>query len=455
MANPLHFLVLLPLVIAPTLQQCDGGDDDATPFDDTPTEFVDCSDQTKLLWAYDFSVMPPAMEQVQATCRLEGGFTYIYVADDQWGTNVTAEDVEAVLSVFEHTTPEGSINPAWGLYQNDVTVFGQPPDEFDNDPKIHLFFYGMADYVNDEGVVYRFDGYFGSMDQYSEEEIQRQTFGRYHSNEIEIVYINSQIRPITDELTISVTGHEFQHLIAWNYDEDEETWMSEALAEVAMIINGYYTDYAWVEDYADWSGYPMVYTGSVNYGAALLWGMYLYEQVDQDFMFHVQDEDLDGIDGLNRALQTYDSSETFEGLYRDWVVANVVNEPDTGRYGYQFGPLPDFARVALLAESEDGHDGETYAYGVDYIDIVLGGGLLQGVVELQTDDPNFGLGLLIRFEAGVMVDVTPLVADAPGGVARADLTGATPDTTWTLAVTYENPDAVYSGEMMSYGVTLR
>ncbi len=452
MVSPFRYFVLLPLVAVYAGEECPTGvHDTPTP---TPAPFVDCSDQSRDFWAYDFSVMPPGSQLVPATCRLEGGHAYVYVADDQWNVTVTAEDVETFLTTFEREAPAGALEPTAGLYGNDVMVFGEPPDALDNDPKIYLLLMDFEDYVSSDGDVFQFDGYFGSMDQYPDEEIQRQTLGRYHSNEVEIVYLNSRIRPVTSPPTLSVLAHEFQHMIAWNYDESEEAWMSESLAEVAMIINGLYTDEPWVRDYASWPGYPLVYTGSPNYGACLLWGMYLYEQIGQEFMIHVESEQRDGIAGLDRALSTFGTDETFQGLFADWVVANLVDQPDTGRYGYQFADLPDFAREDLLTNAGDTLYSTVYPFGVDYIDVFPRRD--TATLMVSTDEPAVDLVWLIRWESGQAVEMTRLSDGDSSDPILVDLVAESGDTAWTVAVSYV--DETVGGDTsqtMGYTVSLQ
>ncbi len=452
MISPFRFLVLLPLVAVYAGEECPTGDDD-TPTA-TPAPFVDCSDQARDFWAYDFSVMPPGSQQVSATCRLEGPHAYVYVADDQWNVTVTADDVEVFLDTFENRAPDGALDPFIGLYGNDVVVFGEPPDALDNDPKVYLLLMDFEDYVSSDGEVFQFDGYFGSMDQYPDEEIQRQTLGRYHSNEVEIVYLNSRIRPITSAPTLSVLAHEFQHMIAWNYDESEEAWMSESLAEVAMIINGLYTDEPWVRDYASWPGYPLVYTGSPNYGACLLWGMYLYEQVGQDFMLEVESEQRDGITGLDRALASFGIDETFQGLFADWMMANLVDQPDSGRYGYQFADLPEFARQDLLINAGDSYDGEVYPFGVDYLDIFPR--LDTATLEIATDAPLADRIWLVRWEAGQVADMSLLGDDDSSDPVTIDLVADSSNTAWTIAISFvDETVAGDTSQTMGYSVTLR
>ena len=229
--------------------------------------------------------------------------------------------------------------------------------------------------------------------------------------------------------------------------------MSESLAEVAMLVNGLYTDEPWVRDYASWPGYPLVYMGSPNYGACLLWGMYLYEQIGMDFMIPLESEQRDGITGLDRALADYGVDETFLGLFTDWMVANLVDQPG-GRYGYQFADLPEFARQDLLTSSGDTYDGELYPFGVDYLDIFPRKD--TATLEISTDDPEVDRIWLVRWESGQLADMTLVGDDTSTDPVVVDLVADSVDTAWTLAISYtDEAVAGDTSQTMGYTVTLR
>lgn len=165
---------------------------------------------------------------------------------------------------------------------------------------------------------------------------EAQQYGE-RSNEIEMLYINSAIRTVTDAGTLSVIAHEFVHLIQSGYDSDE-MWIEESLAELGMLANGYYTDAAWVNNFLSNPNYSL--TGesaySVNYGACLLWSLYLYEQIDVPTLFQqIVIEPLDGIDGLESVFAA-NGANSFHSYYFNWLFANYLDDPilADGQYGY-------------------------------------------------------------------------------------------------------------------------
>ncbi|MAE70258.1 MAG: hypothetical protein CME06_07285 [Gemmatimonadetes bacterium] len=98
---------------------------------------------TKVFWSFDLSVMPPLWIQVPATCRAVGQHCYVFVADDHWNVNMDADDVQEVLYRFE-TSTLGS--PEEGILDIDTGVFGRPPNELDEDPRIYIFYSALGSY---------------------------------------------------------------------------------------------------------------------------------------------------------------------------------------------------------------------------------------------------------------------------------------------------------------------
>ena len=99
----------------------------------------------------------------------------------------------------------------------------------DNDPRLHILHaYGLG-----EGIA----GYYSSADEYS-------SLARDFSNEKEMFYVNldwlnSSRNYIYYE---TVLAHEFQHMIHWHNDRNEETWVNEGLSEFAQEVAGYEPD---------------------------------------------------------------------------------------------------------------------------------------------------------------------------------------------------------------------
>ena len=182
---------------------------------------------TRFFWSFDLSGMPPLWIQVPSTCRGVGRHCYVFVADDQWNVNMDAGDVQEVLYRFNTSTPG---TPEEGIFSIDTGVFGSPPDELDEDPRIYIFYSALGSYGTSV-----FDGYFDPMNELTEQ--QAQNYGG-HSNEVEMFYMSCDpVNPVAPS-TLSVLAHEFEHMIHWNMDQNETSWVDEGCAELAMLFYG-------------------------------------------------------------------------------------------------------------------------------------------------------------------------------------------------------------------------
>lgn len=430
-----------------------------TPYlEPTPTlgpldfELTPC-DTPKTFWMWDTAQMPPRSVEVETRCVFTGPTSYLYVATDQWGVTVDESQARTLMITWEYRAGEGALDPMQGLFANDRLVFGEIPDALDNDPRMYVLLADIPDYVNDEGEVFSFDGYFNAYDQMTDEEAQRSTFGLYHSNEVEMLYLNSRIRPVNDPYTLAVAAHELQHLVAYNYDTGDEVWMSEALAEVAMLVNGYFTDRPWVARYLSNTSIPLVTsTASGSYGAYLLWGMYLYEQLGVDFMKVVESEQQDGIRGLNRALTSAGSERDFLALFTDWVVANWLKDPtlEDGRYGYWFSDdIPETVAEAELVGGDPMLGGELEAFAIHYVPLVDVS--TNATLTVVSSDATNLLAELVTEEDGV--PVVEVLRPDPQGIRSLRLEGGS-RRTYALILANTNQAQIDSGISLGYEVTL-
>ncbi|RKY65983.1 MAG: hypothetical protein DRQ08_04270, partial [Candidatus Latescibacterota bacterium] len=181
----------------------------------------------RTFWAYDFA--SERFYQVEATCRGVGEHCYIFVEDANWNTRVRREDVEALLTAFDRRTPT---HPDSGIYLVDKDVFGEPPD-VDGDPKVYIL---VLDIKDDLGEGLYVGGYFSGVNEYSDREARQRG---YRSNETEILYIDCDPLNLSSSGSHRVLAHEFQHMIHFNMDPEEETWLNEGCSTFAEFINGY------------------------------------------------------------------------------------------------------------------------------------------------------------------------------------------------------------------------
>ena len=60
-----------------------------------------------------------------------------------------------------------------------------------------------------------------------------------YSNAHEMFVLDADHVDLGEEFAYSVLAHEFQHMIHWNIDRNEDTWMNEGASELAAFLNGY------------------------------------------------------------------------------------------------------------------------------------------------------------------------------------------------------------------------
>ncbi|MCX4243988.1 hypothetical protein [Paraliomyxa miuraensis] len=104
-----------------------------------------------------------------------------------------------------------------------------------------------------------------------------------------------------------------------------------------MTDNGFFTDTAWLDDFLanpdhDWGpGNPPL--GGFNYGAALLWGSFLYERGGVELMTAITAEPTDGWARVDAVLAAVGDPSNAWGLYLEMIVATHLDDPELG-YGF-------------------------------------------------------------------------------------------------------------------------
>ncbi len=201
----------------------------------------------------------------------------------------------------------------------------------DNDPRLHI--------LHATNMGSSIAGYYSSADEFSKQANQ-------YSNEKEMFYISLDILGSQAGLEFyqTVLAHEFQHMIHWANDRNEETWVNEGLSELAQEIAGFPPDTSFSDGFADvpdtqlntWSDEPG--TNGVHYGSAYLFMAYFLQRFGPELTQSVVAQAANGPEGFNNALREAGLDITFNDVFSDWVVANFVDDPTAlgmdGVYGY-------------------------------------------------------------------------------------------------------------------------
>ena len=154
------------------------------------------------------------------TCRLKGEHCYIFVEDDIWsGSRVTPQRRRIPRPcAFDRSTPRYRER---GIFSIDTEIFGPPPDA-DGDPRILIVILDIMD----SSLGGTFVGYYDTANQAA-------PVGR------EILYIDSNPLDLDSNLARATLAHEFQHMLHWNADPDENRWVDEGCSEYAELACGY------------------------------------------------------------------------------------------------------------------------------------------------------------------------------------------------------------------------
>jgi len=281
-------------------------------------------------WWLFIHVGMPHFEERNCTVRGRSDHGYIVVEDSQWEVNIFQEDVDALLDRWENSSI--GIHPDMGIYDINSYYFGAPPDAMDDDERIYQVWF---DFGNTS------DGFFFWFDQEPDG-----ANPPYRSNECETVYLNTANGqdPASDYM-IAVTAHEFEHMIHWNYDVNEFSWVDEGLAEFAMWLYGHPDQISQFNSNPDnqltqWNG------TWADYIKTYLWTLYFYENYGgRDAVYAVVHEPANSNSGYDLVLDDMGYTEDFADVFADWVVANYLDDPSLadGRFGYEGDDLPPFS----------------------------------------------------------------------------------------------------------------
>jgi len=279
---------------------------------------------------------------------------YFWVEED---INYTFADVKNLVDAFENQ-----------IYQRNREIFGKEwSPGIDND--VHLTIL----YAQKLGGA---AGYFSSADSLMPE-IER------FSNMAEMFYLSADYLDLSDLFTYGVLAHEFQHMIHWNIDRNETSWVNEGLSELAVELNGFNTGgftYLFAADpdlqLNFWPGNDQG-DSTPHYGASYLFVKYLFERFGSDFINALVSQPKDGMQGLDIVLSSIQgknqlSTITSKQIFQDWTIANILQDGEIadGIYGYgQDNSIPSFLPTENIECGSEPVSRIVNQFGTDFIDI--------------------------------------------------------------------------------------
>lgn len=296
-----------------------------------------------------------ATTQVGATLRYETENVYFWIQD---GVRYNERELRDLVETFQNE-----------IYPRNREFFGSEwIPGVDADPHLYILYArGMGGSVA---------GYFSSVDEYLPSV-------REKTNSHEMFLLSADHVSLGEEYAYGVLAHEFQHMIHWYRDRNEETWMNEGFSDLAMFLNNYSiggADMAYVANpdiqLNDWPTTPE--NRSAHYGAAFLYMAYFLDRFGEQATQMLVADEANGMASIDNVLAMLGvtDAETGRGIgaddvFADWAIASYLRDGGVGdgRYTYHNYPSAPGPRPTETIDNcpLDPQTREVSQYGVDYI----------------------------------------------------------------------------------------
>ena len=291
-------------------------------------------------------------EQFTVTAKLEYKTEHVYMWVEE-DVGFREGDLRAAADLFEEQT-----------YVTDRSFFGSEwMPGVDNDPHVSI--------LHATNLGNSVAGYYSSADQFV-------SAVRDDSNEMEMFYINMDNVVVDSDFYNGVLAHEFQHMIHWYNDRNEETWLNEGFSELAMFLNDFDiggSDWVFANtpdtQLNSWPEGPGA--AGANYGGAYLFTSYFLDRFGPEATQALVSHPENGWRAVDAVLGDQGTGIVHEDLFADWVVANLLDDPDIsdGRYGYLEidPPSLDVQTVYYRVDYPVVQSTTVHQYGTDYIEL--------------------------------------------------------------------------------------
>jgi len=381
---------------------------------------------TQTFWTKN--VVENKFEETRAVLKAIGKNCYVFLEE---GKTLAPEAIEKVRKSFDEV-----------IYPTNTANFGSEwKPGIDGDDRIYLLMFDIKDGYNGTGGFV--GGYFYAIDAYQQEKLP----AHLKSNEREMLYLDiNPSDPASDRFQNTI-AHEFQHMIHFNQDSSEYTWVNEACSQIAPYLCGFghanqVVSFMRTPDNSltAWSKQQML----ANYGQVYLWNYYIMHhylrenpEMRTQFFKNLVASKKQGVAGYVEALGAV--SRGFTQTFDRFAIANFVNDTRVakGEFGYDktLGKLklPVSDTIAVLPGEVAG---EVFLWSADAVKIDLANARSSLKVNFQgfrgkmgEDQYNsFTVALVMQDSTGTkpsqlsFINVQPIGSKLQGGEIAIDAT---------------------------------
>lgn len=282
---------------------------------------------------------------------------YFWIQD---GIKYKENDLNELAETFEQQ-----------IYPTNREFFGSEwTPGVDGDPRLYVLY--------TRGLGRNLAGYFSSADAYH-------PLVHEYSNVHEMFLLNADNLSLRDEFTYGVLAHEFQHMIHWHQDRNEESWLNEGFSELAAFLNGYYSgnfDYAYTRNpdiqLNDWPNNSR--PTRPHYGAAFLFVTYFLDRFGEEATKALVAHQANGMTSIDAVLAENNATDLLTGeplgandVFLDWVITSYLQDETVGDGRFTYSIYPDAPQPneteSILSCPLEPQIRDVHQYGVNYIRI--------------------------------------------------------------------------------------
>jgi hypothetical protein len=288
--------------------------------------------QTVSFWAFDHQLS--AYYQTSAVTMRLSAHAAVFV---ETGLSIAPAVLDAIVSNWETK-----------IYPVNRAAFGSElTPGIDGDIRVTLLLLNIRDGQYHGSGSY-ITGYFSAINQYRQTDLDTwfPTL-RQKSNERDMLFLDAASPTELGAASFFGTiAHEFQHMIHWATDSDEEAWVNEGLSDLATYLAGYGHASNHINAFMSAPDDALTSWSSTlaDYGSSYLFFLYLWEKYGgSDTIRAIAASTQHGVASVDAALAARGYTARFADIFASWTIANFLGDTTlaNGIYGYSTLRLVD------------------------------------------------------------------------------------------------------------------
>ena len=299
--------------------------------------------------------------EIDTTLRYVTPHTYFWAENS---LDVNMDDLKQLMDTFEEK-----------IYPTDREFFGSEwTPGVDGDPHIYMI------YASNIGSTVA--GYFSSMDSFNP---QVHEYSNGHE-----AFVIAGNQNLGYEYTYAVLAHEFVHMIQFNSDRNDVSWLDEGFAEVGAFLNGYDVggaDWLYAQDpdlqLNDWAD-PNSPDFSAHYGNSFLYLLYYLDRFGEKATKALTAHPANDITSVDDTLAELNITDPLTGkvvtaddVFMDFAAALFLEDQSVGDGRYVFNNYPNSPQTYATEQVYDcpaaAMTRSVHQYGIDYISVACPG----------------------------------------------------------------------------------